>query len=110
MTYLKRLYHFGSVTAMRAYQKAFQTMIEQNKELFDTFKHIHDAYVLNPEANKQKFDDIGKDVVEIIREADRRLCAQMGKGMYSKFTQNLSEKFWGEVRKLFPKIDFVGVR
>lgn len=95
---------------MREYQRAFQTMLEQNKELFDTFQLIHDAYVLNPDANKAKFNDVGREVTDVIREYERRLCAQMGKGMYSKFTQNLSEKFWGEVRQMYPKIDFVGVQ
>lgn len=94
---------------MREYQTAFRSMIEQNKELFETFKAIHDAYVLSPQMNQTKFNDIGREVVDVIQEADRRLCAQMGKGMYSKFTQNLSQKFWDEIRKMFPKIDFVGV-
>lgn len=95
---------------MREYQKAFRTMLEQNKDLFDQFQQIHDQYVMNPETNKARFNHIGGEVVDVIREAERRLCAQMGKGMYSKFTQNLSEKFWDEVRKMFPKIDFVGVQ
>lgn len=95
---------------MRAYQESFQKMLEDQKELFDQFTQIHDAYVLNPDANKAKFNELGREVTDVIREYERRLCAQMGKGMYSKFTQNLSEKFWGEVRKIYPKIDYVGVQ
>lgn len=98
------------LSSMTAYQKSFQTMLEQNKELFDTFQHVHDAYVLNPDANKAKFNEVGREVTDVIREAERKLCAQMGKGQFSKFTQNLSEKFWNEVRKVYPKIDFVGVQ
>ena len=48
--------------------------------------------------------------MDSIRDYDRKLCAQMGKGQYSKFSEQLSEKFWAEVRKIFPKIDFVGVK
>lgn len=95
---------------MRAYQETFQTMMAENKELFVTFQQVHDAYVLNPEINKAKFNEIGQEVTDIMREYERKLCAQMGKGMYSKFTQNLSEKFWGEIRKVFPKIDYVGIK
>jgi len=95
---------------MSEYQKAFQTMIEQNKEIFDRFKAVHDAYVLSPDLNKAKFNEVGREITDVIREYERRLCAQMGKGQFSKFTQNLSEKFWGEVRKVYPKIDFVGVQ
>ena len=85
-------------------------MVEQHKDLFDSFQQVHDQYVMNPDANKGRFNDLGKEVVDVIREAERKLCAQMGKGMYGKFTQNLSEKFWAEVRKIYPKIDFVGVQ
>lgn len=95
---------------MREYQKAFQTMLEQNKALFDQFREIHDGYTTDPATWKGMFNEVGAQVVDIIRDAERRLCAQMGKGQYSKFTQNLSDKFWGEVRAVFPKIDFVGVK
>lgn len=95
---------------MTAYQQSFQTMLEENKELFDQFKEVHDAFSINPNANKEKFNEIGREVTDVIREYDRKLCAQMGKGQYSKYTQNLSEKFWGEVRKVYPKIDFVGIQ
>jgi hypothetical protein len=95
---------------MREFQKAFQTMVEENQDLFDTFTAVHDAYVLNPEMNKEKFNSVGGEVVEIIRDHERKLCSQMGKGQFSKFTHTLSDKFWGEVRKKYAKIDFVGVR
>lgn len=95
---------------MRAFQESFQKMLVENKDLFDQFTAVHDAFVMNPEMNKTKFNELGREVTDLIREYERRLCAQMGKGMYSKFTQNLSEKFWGEVRKVYPKIDFVGVQ
>ena len=95
---------------MRAYQETFQKMVEQNKEIFDNFKAVHDAYVLSPEVNKAKFNELGREITDIIRDYERRLCAQMGKGQFSKFTQNLSEKFWNEVRKVYPKIDFIGIQ
>lgn len=95
---------------MTAYQASFQKMLAENTELFATFQQIHDAYNLNPDANKDRFNDVGREITDIIREYERRLCAQMGKGQFSKYTQNLSEKFWGEVRKVYPKIDFVGVK
>lgn len=95
---------------MAEYQKAFQTMLEQNKQIFDQFKEIHDGYTADPSTWKGMFNDVGGQVVDIIRDTERKLCATMGKGQYSKFTQNLSDKFWNEVRKVYPKIDFVGVK
>jgi len=83
-------------------------MVEENKELFDTFRGIHDAYVLNPELNQAKFNDIGREVVDVIREYERKLCGNMNSGAYGAFSQNLSQKFWDEIRKVYRKIDFVG--
>jgi hypothetical protein len=84
-------------------------MTTENKDLFDTFKSIHDAYVLNPGVNQEKFNAIGKDVVEIIHEYERKLCGNMNSGSYGAFSQNLSQKFWDEIRKVYKKIDFIGV-
>lgn len=83
-------------------------MMDENKELFDNFKCVHDAYVLNPQANQARFNDIGRDVVDVIREYERKLCGNMNSGAYGAFSQNLSQKFWDEIRKVFRKIDFVG--
>lgn len=93
---------------MTQYQKYFQLMLEENKELFDNFKGVHDAYVLNPQLNQAKFNDIGREVVDVIREYERKLCGNMNSGSYGAFSSNLSQKFWDEIRKVFRKIDFVG--
>jgi hypothetical protein len=93
---------------MRQYQKFFQQMLDENKELFDNFKNVHDAYVLNPELNQARFNQIGSEVVDVIREYERKLCGNMNSGAYGAFSQNLSQKFWDEIRKVYKKIDFVG--
>ncbi len=94
---------------MRQYQLTYQQMIDENKELFDAFFEIHDAYTKDPSANQAKFNEIGRQIQDIIHDYERRLCGKTESGMYSKFSGNLSEKFWGLLRKDFPKIDFVGV-
>ena len=93
---------------MRQYQKFFQQMIDDNKELFDNFTSVHEAYVLNPELNQQRFNQIGGEVVDLIHEYERKLCGNMNSGAYGAFSSNLSQKFWDEIRKVYKKIDFVG--
>lgn len=95
---------------MREYQKMFTIMVEQNKDLFNNFKEIHDEYALNPGEWQKLFNQYGGEIMDIVRDYERRLCANMATGKYGQFSSNLSEKFWGEVRKMFPKIDFVGVK
>jgi hypothetical protein len=94
---------------MSKYRQAVQAMLEEHKETFDEFRPIHDAYVLNPAANQAKYNAVGSEIMDIIREHERRLCAKMGAGQYSKFSMNLSEKFMEEIKTIFPKIMFIGV-
>lgn len=94
---------------MTKYRAAVQQMLEENKELFDEFKPIHDAYVINPAANQAKYNAIGNTVMDVIRDYERKLCAKMGAGQYSKFSMNLSEKFMEEIKNIYPKIMFIGV-
>ena len=85
-------------------------MNEENKDLFDNFKHVHDAFILNPEANKARFNEVGAEVLDVVREYERILCGKTESGGYGKFSTNLSRRFWDEVRKAYRKIDFVGVQ
>lgn len=94
---------------MTQYRKIYQEMYEANKELFDNFLDIHNEYAADPQKWQKIFNEYGKEVVEVMREYERKLCTRMGSGMYSKFSANLADKFWAEIKKTFPKIDFVGV-
>lgn len=85
-------------------------MIEENKELFDDFTQVHEAFILNPDANKTRFNQMGAEVLDIIREYERVLCGKTESGQYGKFSTGLSQKFWDEIRKVYRKIDFVGIK
>ncbi|OGG15419.1 hypothetical protein A3D77_07820 [Candidatus Gottesmanbacteria bacterium RIFCSPHIGHO2_02_FULL_39_11] len=84
-------------------------MTAENKELFDSFKIIHDNYVINSDAWMEKFNAVGKEVVEVMRIWERKLCSHSERGQYGIFSSKLSDKFWDEIRKVYPKIDYVGV-
>lgn len=94
---------------MQKYQQMMDKMVEEHKELFENFGDIHREYAINPRQWQKLFNQYGAEVVEIIREYERKLCANMATGKYGQFSRNLSEKFWAEVKKIFPKIDFVGI-
>jgi hypothetical protein len=95
--------------AKTKYQEYFQQMCEQNQELFDEFAEIHQQFEAQPIRYQAIFNGVGRQVTEVVRDWDRRLCSAMGRGQFSQYSQNLSEKFWGLVRDLFPLIDQVGV-
>lgn len=95
---------------MQKYQQFFQLMQENNKDLFDNFKQVHDAYIIAPEVNKARFNALGSEVLDVIRDWERRLCGKSESGQFGKFSSGLAQKFWDEIRKVYPKIDFVGIR
>lgn len=94
---------------MAKYHQYYEQMLSLNKEAFDKFKKIHDQYSAGPKTHQTKFNVIGRDVQDIIREWEDKLCSHSEGSGYGKFSSSLSDKFWAEIRKNFPKIDFVGL-
>lgn len=94
---------------MVKYKEYFQKMCAENKGIFADFQKIHDLYKQNKKANQNAYNEQGLVIRRIIEDWDRRLCGHMEKGNNAAYSARLSEKFWGEVRTLFPLIDFVGV-
>jgi len=95
---------------MSKYKKVFDEMRYQNKQAFDSFKEIHDQFAMQPNKWREEFNEKGEEIQMIIRRYENQLCSHSENGGFGKFTGNLSEKFWGEIRKVFPKIDEIGVQ
>lgn len=95
---------------MTKHDQLFHEMWEKHKEIFAKFKRVHDQYMNDPITWENQFNIEGKDIVEIIRMWERRLCSHSERGQYGKYSARLAEKFWERVRREFPKIDFVGVK
>ncbi len=94
---------------MTKYREFFERMITNEKEKFDKFTKLHMQYSLDQDGLQDVFNNEGAVIVAIIREWESKLCSSSEKAGYGGYTSNLSEKFWGEVRKSYPLIDYVGV-
>jgi len=92
------------------YREYYEKMVAENRQLFDDFLKVNDLFKSNPQLHAEKFHQIGLKVVDKIRDFDRRLCSAMGRGVYSTYSQKLSEKVWDLARQDFDQIDMVGVR
>lgn len=92
------------------HQQYFQDMLDNHKELFDSFKHIEMLYEKDAKKYQKEFNEKGEEVLVVIRKYENMLCSHSEGGKYGKFSSKLSDKFWEMVRKYFPKIDFVGVK
>jgi methionyl-tRNA synthetase len=91
------------------YKETIKKLKAEYLELWSSFKIVHDEYVQTRQRSVE-FHSVGKELVEKIRDAERILCAGMGRGQYSQYTTTLADKLWGEIRKELPGIDLVGVR
>ena len=94
---------------MTKFREYFDLMLEKNPDLFKHFGAVHNAYVLDPKANQDEFNAVGAEVQEVIIEFENRLCHHSEKGVYAKFSHQMSDKFWELVRDKYPKIDDVGI-
>jgi len=93
---------------MIKYKQVFSEMLEYNRDLFESFRSIHSRYELDPESLQLVFNEEGEKVLRVIRRYENTLCGKSESGKYGKFSSSLSEKFWGEIRFHFPKIDSIG--
>lgn len=91
------------------YKEYFDRMIQNNKSVFDNFNKLYNEYIKNQDKLQGKFNAEGRAVLNIIREWENKLCSQTEKAGFGNYSTNLSEKFWSEVRKTYPLIDYVGV-
>lgn len=94
---------------MSKYKQQIQDMLEYHNDLFKSFKKIHDDYEKNPKKFQEEFNEEGQKVLHIIRRYENILCSKSEGGKYGKFSSNLADKFWEEIRALFPKIDYIGM-
>lgn len=91
-------------------QQYFQDMIENHKDLFDAFKIVHDKYAEDAKKYQQQLNELGEDVLNIIRRYENMLCSEAEGGKYGKFSNKTADKFWEYIRGYLPKIDFVGIK
>jgi sugar-specific transcriptional regulator TrmB len=94
---------------MVKYKKYFQKMLEDNGKTFNSFKKLQEKYALNPDSHQKELNEKGEKVLEIIREYENRLCTDTERGIYSKFSTKLAEKFQNEIRAHFPMVDRIGI-
>ncbi len=90
------------------FEKFYQLMEEQNSELFNKFQAIHDQFAADG-SQAVEFHQVGRDVLDVIRDWERRLCSGMERGQFAGYSAKLSEKFWQKVKERFTLIEAVGL-
>lgn len=80
-------------------------MLDDYEEFFAEFKQVHDRFASDPDVYKEAFNEMGQKVLRIIRRYEDELCSKSENSGFGKFSTNLSDKFWEQVRGYFPHID-----
>lgn len=94
---------------MTKYKEYFNKMLEENKELFEAFRKLHEKYQNDQDALQDEFNALGRKVQGVANDYENRLCKHSEKGGYSQYTPKLSEKFQAEIKKEFPFYDHIGL-
>lgn len=92
------------------YKQYVELMLEQHAAAFSSFRPIHDGYQTNPSLWADQFHQEGKQILDIARDWERRLCYGTEKGKYAQYSAKLAEKFWSEIKISWPMLDQVGIR
>lgn len=89
------------------YKEFYKKTLKKNKSLFEDFEIVHEKYAKNPIKYKEEFNRIGGEIMVILKKAEDKLCFQSEQSRFAKYSEQLSQKFWDEVKKDFPKIEEV---
>jgi hypothetical protein len=95
---------------MTKFKQYYQQMSDEHADLLNQFQKIHDGYKSDRKQWSQQFHQVGGQVVEIMREWERKLCSGMERGNNAVYSSKLADKFWDEIKKRFSHIELVGVK
>lgn len=92
------------------FRQVLKETYAKHAEVFDALRPIHDSYAANRKAVQDEFNKAGEPVMVILKEAEQRLCRQTETGGYGVYSSKLADKFWAEVKKDWPFIEWIGVK
>jgi hypothetical protein len=87
------------------YKKMFEEMLQSNKQLFADYNELLAKYDSDNTRYAQELSEMQRKLLRIIKNTENGLCARTentGRGNYSTA---LADKFWNEVRTLFPRVE-----
>lgn len=95
---------------MTKIQTVISEMKEKHQVELDSFQVIHNAYMRDRKTNQEKFNTEGAKTMEILRHYEKILCGKQERSDMARYSSNLSEKYWAQIKIDFPMIDFVGAK
>ncbi|MBQ6436014.1 hypothetical protein IJJ27_00430 [bacterium] len=88
----------------------FYDLLKTNNQAdWEKFKAVHDRFQKDPDANRDEFNRVGSDFLDIVRGYERRLCGGMERTTNAYYSSNVCDTYWKLVRTDFPLIDQIGL-
>lgn len=94
---------------MTLYKQLIKEMYLAHAAAFKDFDDLHQKYQDNQKKLQPKFNQEGMKLKEIMLQYEKRLCGKTERSTLGVYSAGLADKFWSEIRKRYPMIDFVGV-
>ena len=93
------------------YKKMFDEMLITNKKVFEEYNELLNKYDLDNKTYAHELYDLQNRVLRIIKHTENGLCSRSETTGHANYSTALADKFWEEVRKVFPRVeDYIEVR
>ena len=87
------------------YKKMFDEMMEKNKDLFAQYNEVQDNYDKNPKKYAEELSEMQRKVLRVIKNTENALCSRTENTGHGNYSTALADKFWEEVRAVFPRVE-----
>lgn len=95
---------------MTKYQQVIHALYQEHPDEMDEFQKLHDKYLKDQNKWQDEFNQKGDKIMELLHFYERQLCGKSERSGMGAYSSRLADKFWIEVKKKLPMIDFVGVK
>ena len=92
------------------YKEVINALYQDHAEEMSAFQEIHDNYKSDQKKWQTKFNETGAHIMDLLHFYEKQLCGKSERSGMGVYSSKLAEKFWMEIKKKLPMIDFVGVK
>jgi hypothetical protein len=95
---------------MTLYKKLITEMYEAHDAEMKSFDAVHANYLTNQKKYQDAYNQAGVAIMEIMHGYEKQLCGKSERSGMGVYSSKLADKFWQEIKKRYPLIEFVGVK
>lgn len=92
------------------YTSLIKEMYSHHQPALTAFDEVHQKYEQDQKRWQSEFNVHGEALMEVMRFYERQLCGKSERSGMGVYSSKLAEKFWSEIKKRYPLIDFVGAK